>query len=77
MEYTIWVIHICFQQIEEEEILSNILFIQAPVAHICNPSYSGGWDQEDPVWSQPRGIVCKTLSQKILHKKGLVEWLKV
>jgi hypothetical protein len=27
--------------------------------------------------SQPGQIVCKTLSQKTLHKKGLVEWLKV
>jgi hypothetical protein len=29
------------------------------------------------VQSQPRQIVCKTLSQKTLHKKGLVEWLKM
>jgi hypothetical protein len=30
------------------------------------------------VRSQPRQIVCETLSRKkILHKKGLVEWLKV
>jgi hypothetical protein len=47
------------------------------VAHACNPSYSGGRDQEDhrskpaqanssgdPIWKNP--------SQKI----GLVEWLK-
>jgi hypothetical protein len=28
---------------------------QAPVAHACNPSYSGDWDQEDwglkPAWA--------------------------
>jgi hypothetical protein len=29
------------------------------------------------VQSQPGQIVCETLSRKILHKKGLVEWLKV
>jgi hypothetical protein len=29
------------------------------------------------VRSQPEQTVCKTLSQKALHKKGLVEWLKV
>jgi hypothetical protein len=29
------------------------------------------------VQSQPRQIVHETLSQKNLHKKGLVEWLKV
>jgi hypothetical protein len=29
------------------------------------------------VWSQPRQIVQETLSWKTLHKKGLVEWLKV
>jgi hypothetical protein len=30
---------------------------------------------EDP--NQPKQIVCKTLSPKTHHKKGLVEWLKV
>jgi hypothetical protein len=29
------------------------------------------------VWSQPWQIVHKTLKKKTLHKKGLVEWLKV
>jgi hypothetical protein len=29
------------------------------------------------VQSQPRQIVHETLSQKSLHTKGLVEWLKV
>jgi hypothetical protein len=29
------------------------------------------------VQSQPGQRVLKTLSQKILHKKGMVEWLKV
>jgi hypothetical protein len=29
------------------------------------------------VQSQPGQIVCETLSQKTLHKKGLVEWIKV
>jgi hypothetical protein len=29
------------------------------------------------VQSQPRQIVRETLSQKTLHSKGLVEWLKV
>jgi hypothetical protein len=32
-------------------------FSVAPVAHTCNPSYLGGWDQEDcgsrPVWAKP------------------------
>jgi hypothetical protein len=27
--------------------------------------------------SQPKQTVCETLSQKNLHKKGLVEWLMV
>jgi hypothetical protein len=48
------------------------------VAHICNPSYSGGRDQEDHS-SEPlrtntsRDPTLKNPSQKI----GLVEWLKV
>jgi hypothetical protein len=29
------------------------------------------------VQRQPGQIVCETLSQKTLHRKGLVEWLKV
>jgi hypothetical protein len=29
------------------------------------------------VSSQPRQTVCKAQAQKTLHKKGLVEWLKV
>jgi hypothetical protein len=49
---------------------------RAPVAHAYNSSYSGGRDQEDHS-SEPVQIVRETLSQKTLHKKGLVEWLKV
>jgi hypothetical protein len=41
------------------------------VVHACNPSYSGGRDEEDQ-------ILLEILSlEKTLHKKGLVEWLKV
>jgi hypothetical protein len=29
------------------------------------------------VGSQPRQIVCKSLSRKYLTQKGLVEWLKM
>jgi hypothetical protein len=51
----------------------------ALVAHACNPSYSGGRDQEIAVQSHAVQIVGKTLTQKSHHKKkkGLVEWLKV
>jgi hypothetical protein len=47
------------------------------VAHTCNPSYSGGRDQEDhglkPDWANsPRDPIFK----KPITKKGLVEWLK-
>jgi hypothetical protein len=49
------------------------------VAHACNPSYSGGGDQED------RGlkpVPANTLQDPIsnipnIHQKGLAEWLKV
>jgi hypothetical protein len=43
-------------------------YSQMPVAQACNPSYSGGRDQEDGVQSQPREIVRETLSQKTFHK---------
>jgi hypothetical protein len=41
-----------------------------PVAHACNPSYSGGRDQDGRSLSQP-------YLEKVLHKKWLVEWLEV
>jgi hypothetical protein len=51
---------------------------QVLVAHTCNPSYSGGRDQED-CGSKP--TLGKWFSRPHLkkshHKKGLVEWLKV
>jgi hypothetical protein len=50
---------------------------RAPVAHACNPTYSGGRDQEDhdlkPAWFR---TVQKIPSQKTPSQKGL-EWLKV
>jgi hypothetical protein len=47
------------------------------VAHNCNPSYSGGRDQEELGSKQTWQIVHKTLFRKIpSQKKGLVEWLK-
>jgi hypothetical protein len=56
--------------------LSNIespKMSQVPVVHTCNPSYLGGRDQEDPSSKPAWAIVHGTLSQKTLHKKGLVE----
>jgi hypothetical protein len=51
---------------------------RAPVAHACNPSYSGGRDQENHSSKPAKQIVRKILSQKNLsQKKWLVEWLKV
>jgi hypothetical protein len=51
-----------------------------PVAHTCNPSYSGGRDQEDcgskPVPDQ-QIVLLNPNSKKTFKKKGLVEWLKV
>jgi hypothetical protein len=39
------------------------------MAHTCNPSYSGGSDEEDR--GQPGQIVCPTLSRKYpTQKKG-------
>jgi hypothetical protein len=50
----------------------------APMAHACNPSYSGGRDQED-LGSKPN--LGKQFSRPYLEKPftkiGLVEWLKV
>jgi hypothetical protein len=40
------------------------------VTYACHPSYSGGRDQEDLIQSQPRQIVCETLSQKKSQKRA-------
>jgi hypothetical protein len=51
------------------------------VAHACNPSYSGGRNQEDLGWKRVRRMDMDssgvTFSKKPITKKGLVEWLKV
>jgi hypothetical protein len=46
------------------------------VAHTCNPSYSGGRDQED-LHLKPgqANSLCEPILKKT-NKKGLVEWLK-
>jgi hypothetical protein len=55
------------------------------VAHACNPSYSGGRDQEDyslrPVWAKKkkkeRERKRNCLKNTQHTKKELVEWLKL
>jgi hypothetical protein len=51
---------------------------QALVAHACNPSYSGGRDQEDhvskPAWANSSA---RSYLEKTLYKKGLVDRLNV
>jgi hypothetical protein len=48
------------------------------VAHACNPIYSGGRDQEDH-GSKPaqENTSVSPYLEKTLHRKELVEWLKV
>jgi hypothetical protein len=48
----------------------------AQVAHICNPSYSGGRDQEDPGSKPAWENNSQDYLKKTLHKNGLLEWLK-
>jgi hypothetical protein len=49
------------------------------VAHACNPSYSGGRDQEDCSLKQAwvNSFLDPILKKPITEKKGLREWLKV
>jgi hypothetical protein len=49
----------------------------ASVAHACNPSYSGGRDQENHAKPVQAKFVRPYLKKKPFTKKGLVEWLKV
>jgi uncharacterized membrane protein YoaT (DUF817 family) len=48
------------------------------VAHICNPGYLGGRDEEDcgsrPAWANSSG---RSYPEKPFTKIGLVEWLKM
>jgi hypothetical protein len=50
----------------------------APVSHTCNPSYSGGIDQED-LSSRPAQVNSskRPYLKNTHHKKELVEWLTV
>jgi hypothetical protein len=48
------------------------------VAHTCNPSYSGGRDQEDHgLKPAPEKELVSPYLENIQHKKGLAEWLKM
>jgi hypothetical protein len=50
----------------------------ALVAHACNPSCSGGRDQEDQGSKPAQGNSLQDpILKKTYHQKGLVEWLKV
>jgi hypothetical protein len=57
--------------------LLKIWFCQALVAHTISPSYSGGRDQEDRGLQTAQANSLLDYLEKTLHKKGLVEWLKV
>jgi hypothetical protein len=47
-------------------------FSRAPVAHSCNPSYSGSRDQEDPRFkASPRQIIQRPYLKKPITKKGV------
>jgi hypothetical protein len=51
---------------------------QVPVANTCNPSYSGGREQEDHSWRLAQANISQDTTSKITLKgKGLVEWLEV
>jgi hypothetical protein len=48
------------------------------VAHVCNPSYSGGREQKDGGWKPAQANSSQDpILKKNHHKNRLVEWLKV
>jgi hypothetical protein len=65
MKYQLCYICIC---------LIKSIRIQMLVAHACNPSYSGGTDQEDHGSKPAQAKIPETLSQKTHQKKEMVEW---
>jgi hypothetical protein len=49
-----------------------------PEVHTCNPSYSGGKDQEDhSSKSSPENSLWDPISKIPNLKQGLLEWMKV
>jgi hypothetical protein len=58
------------KKVKDSDSIRNLLNSQVLVAHTCNPSYSGGREQED----QSSKLAYETLSQKQNknNKKGLV-----
>jgi hypothetical protein len=49
-----------------------------PVAHVCNPNYSGGRDLEESSSMPPQAnSSMRPYLEKPFTKIGLVEWLKV
>jgi hypothetical protein len=53
------------------------IIMSKPVVHACNPSYSGGRDQEDRGSKPAQGNSSRDpYLKKTITKKGLVEWLK-
>jgi hypothetical protein len=56
--------------------LKNGVGMPRAVAHACNPSYSGGRDQEDRSSKPAQANSSRDpISKKPITKKGLVEWL--
>jgi hypothetical protein len=56
---------------------NNLQSGRAPVAHACNPSYSGGRDQEDCGSKPARANSLGDPISKIPSTKRAMEWLKV
>jgi hypothetical protein len=51
---------------------------ESPAGRRCNPTHSGGRDQEDLGWKPAQANSSRDpISKKPITKKGLVEWLKV
>jgi hypothetical protein len=56
----------------------NVIGSQVPEAHACNPSYSGGRNQEDHGLKPTQANSSQDpITKKSITKIGPVEWLKV
>jgi hypothetical protein len=58
-----------------------IFFLPVPMGHACNPSYTGGREQEGhsskPAKARWGKQFMSLYLENIQHKKGLVDWFKV
>jgi hypothetical protein len=78
LKYRFWTLPAWISVAPEKPLVKKWELSWAWVAHVHNPSYSGGREQEDHSSKPALGNSSPDpISKKTITKKGLLEWLKV